>query len=179
MISLEQRDFMLKHKITPNQLLFLQLLYTRDYAFLYQYTSEIGKWREEEILSLEQRGFIYNENPDGGFDFDQFRLTNAAPEFEISYDRWALDFWEAYPKFITVNGRRIPAKIWNKEEFSREYRRRIRTEDDHVNAMKALKHHIQSGMIIMKIENYLKSELYKENLEHEQRKFPGEERVFF
>ena len=55
-------DFLCKHNISPDQFLFLYIIYENDYASLYKYVHQNGGFDLDELGDLEDRGYLVNQD---------------------------------------------------------------------------------------------------------------------
>lgn len=163
-----------KYKITPNQYLFLVLVGTNDYASLYQYSTQVKKFSKSEIEDLQKRNFIvYEGNIEETIRVDMFTLS---PKYEKIF-RFSQDlgeeFWEKYPTFFFIDGRKIPAKSCNKEALLDKYNSYVKgNPEKHEKIIKALDYAIKSDLVNMGIEKWFTSEFWKD-LEKEMQKSNG------
>jgi len=159
------KDLLVKHKITANQFLFLYLIYTQEYATLYELVHKGHGFSPDDIQDLEKRNLILNLNKTPNeFYADSFVVMDEfALDLFIEDTQAALEFWETYPLLISIDFRRIPAKTVNKEVFFKDYTKKIgHSKIKHDKVMEALKYAIKNDRINMGIKKWFESEQWVE-----------------
>jgi len=157
-------DFLAKHRITSDQFLFMFLIYREDYTSLYKYTEQVKGLHPDEILDLVRRGYMVNENVSNQYFADSFHITEkfTSEVFEFARDA-AAEFWEAYPAFIFVQGKRFSTKNVNKEDFYDDYTKKVgHSLRLHKKVMAALKYGIEVSAINMGIGKWFDSQQWTE-----------------
>ena len=69
-------DYLCKHNISPDQFLFLYIIYENDYASLYKYVNENGGFELSSLEDLENRGYLINEGTSDSSWADNYSVTN-------------------------------------------------------------------------------------------------------
>lgn len=159
-------------EITFNQAALLWLSYSAKYPLVYQYTEEAGGWSEEEIEDLTNKGFLENHNRNGESYVDNYYVTDQFLELllNVNPEQRCEEFWDAYPSFLQMDGKRIPTKGTGKEAFVRSYTMKHgRFIDKHKRIMAALDYGKRTGMITMGIQKFVESEQWDE-IEKERKK---------
>lgn len=158
-------DFLIKHKISPNQFLFAYLIATEDYANLYRYSMQGKKFTKSEVNDLVEKGFIEFEGKDPNkITTDQFRITEKfTDEVFIEAAEAGEIFWDAYPPYFYIEDKKVPTKTTNKELFIKKYNAFVNGKlSRHRRIMKALQYAIQSGLVNMGIEKWFTSEIWRD-----------------
>jgi len=155
-------DIIVKLNISPMQVFFLQLIYEKRYDLLYKITGEGYFFPVEELQDLEDKDLVINTNPGSNSQFADF--YEVTPRFsEVFYTASIIDaeeFWRAYPPFITINGKKIPAKGVNKPELLKWYHKHIGAVHSHSRVMTALEFAVQKRLIAVRIDKWLQSEAF-------------------
>lgn len=175
---------MVKKKLNPNQMFLLILIHLGLQPQIEEYFNTL-KISREEIDDMIQRGYLINFNQDDEYMIDRFTVTEKFTEDLFMEDPHLkfYEFWDAYPAFITIDTRRIPARSTDKDALCDRYCQHITTVDQHICAMSALQWGIKRGMVCMGIEKFVASRqwevLYQEMIkekQHEQQ-FPHQRQV--
>jgi hypothetical protein len=156
-------DLLIKHKLSANQYFFLYLKHKNQEERLYTYLETVRKLSKEELFDLEERGFIVNANPSAeDYWADRFLVT---PKFAKIVDpdlSTANEFWEAYPNFIYINGRRTSLKAIDKDSFLFLYADFVHKDPKlHARILKALRYQKGSGEVNMRIDKWFKAKLWE------------------
>lgn len=143
--SKKYTDFLIKHKITADQYLFCYLLYTADYANLYAYTETLQTVDKQMVNDLVRKGLIDNIAYSSSMRYiaDCYEVTNKfLDSYLLSVEDPAKDFWDAYPDFMWIEGKRIPIKTADyDDEFVPKYNKSVNFRKKiHQRAMKALEY---------------------------------------
>jgi len=156
-------DYLCKHNISPEQFLFLYIIYENDYASLYKYVNENGGFELKSLEDLENRGYLINE---GGSDTswaDNYRVTNKFikelynTDISTAYD----EFFEAYPLQIYINGKKLPGRNATMKTRS-FYKKSIAPKRAlHTKVMECLEWAVNNAQIHMGMERWLETEQWK------------------
>lgn len=111
-------DLICKHKITPNQVYILWLLYTKDYTNIQKYIDAHGQFDTDDFIVLEDKNLILNTNPKGRYSTANICVTIEFVEERADKDPEDLwdEFFDVYPGHLIVNNNKIPAKTLKFEE---------------------------------------------------------------
>lgn len=125
MIDIERyTEFLIKHKMSPAQFLFLWYLLQRKFSLLYRYCTEIRPFSKGEINDMIEKGFIEKpkEATEGLF-ADDFQITQKFRDLIFSQDPDLMfeEFWNAYPNFLFIDSKRVPTKGTNMEDLEERY----------------------------------------------------------
>jgi len=170
-------------KVTADQLLFLVLVHDHLYAHLYAYTENNRGFSKEIIEDLIDKGYLETTNKnrselyvDSYETTQKYKLAIYAADKSVASE----EFWEAFPSFITIDTKKIPAKSLDKEKFLKTYYDKIgKYPDFHSSVMEALAFAVENSMICMGLEKWFLSEqwdeLLKEKKGRTKRQFPNEQ----
>lgn len=155
-------DVLLKLNITPLQLFFCQIMYERRHDLLYKIAQEGFAFPVEDLDDLEQKGLIINTNPAGDNHFaDFYEITEKfVSAFYAASKADGEEFWDKYPPFITIQGKKVPAKGVNKEELVRWYHQNIGSIHEHSRVVAALEYAVHNKLISMRIDKWLQAETF-------------------
>lgn len=159
-----------KYHITPNQYIFLFLTHARQYEAMHKYCQEGTGFRPEEIIDLENRGYILNLNKAGNCYLDFFVLTDAVGSdlFEQDRDRAGLAFWNAYPIYVRNSATGEPSLLINtdKKQWLADYYLRVgHLPKKHSQVMDALDYAMDKDLVHINIRQWLDSEQWTLMLE--------------
>lgn len=136
---------------------------------LYKYYQQsVDKWTTEDIEALIRAGFIdaNSLNSRGSVTPDNLKLTPLFLEAIFLGEKDFEEFWSTYPGFVDnfqdARGPKVILKAVDKDEIEELYKKRIRTQIAHEILMRSLRWGIKKNMINMRIDNFLKSEIWKE-----------------
>ena len=112
----------------------------------------------------------------------KFIVTERCRKLVFETDKFAPsdEFWDLYPGYIYIDGKKIPAKSTNKEDFQKRYYQKIGKHPHlHADVMKALKYAVDNGDISSGIVKWFESEQWNVILKEMERKknvgrFPNE-----
>ncbi len=156
--------FLKKNKLTSNQFLLLLLIYEKKWKLITEYKlmfptddgSMIGKFPLEDLI---QRGFInkVKDNPKA----DSYIITKKFTKIFCDEFEAGNQIWDLYPRIIVSGGVEFALKLTDKNEFRKEYHKRIRGNyEEHLEVIKDLEYAIENRLIKGKIENFVKSEAW-------------------
>lgn len=162
-------DFIAKKKLTFNQFCICLLLYHEDVAGILKYTNEVGflgsgvsykpdgKTKVHELDDLIDRGYLIDlkidkNNPTA---LDNYRVSEKFTKDFLADDSTALELWNLYPRHLSIQGRDVPAKACDYEEFRDKYlkviARNLELHSDIISKLQAYKRsHQYAEMTILK-----------------------------
>lgn len=156
-----------KLNVSVSQFLFLLMIQERLYASLYSYEEKNAGFSREEINDLIEKGYITNVKSDKDNYIDSYETTDKFRTEFFTRDESAAaeEFWEMFPPYLSIDGRKIPTKTVDKEKFLAGYSKKIgKYSMLHNKVMEALDHALNNGMISMGIEKWYLSEQWNEVL---------------
>ncbi|MDB5242555.1 MAG: hypothetical protein JWP57_3180 [Spirosoma sp.] len=158
------------NNINPSQYVFLFLTHARQYAAMYKFCQEGPGFGSEEILDLENRGYILNLNKTGAYYLDFFVLTDAIGQdlFQQDRDQAGLEFWNAYPIYLrgTNTGETFSLINTDKKQWLADYYLRVGySPEKHSQVMNGLDYALDKDLIDMNIRQWLDSEQWTLMLE--------------
>ena len=152
--------FIHKVRITPGQYAFLAIMHERNYKLIYM-LKEISKniLSKDELHDLIERDYLYNWNDTGAYKLDQFELTDKCRDLFDKNCPWILaeSFISAYPKWININGKQVPARSCDLDALEKEYYKRIVKRGMHEEVMQQLLWAVKNHKISMGIEKWFSS----------------------
>jgi hypothetical protein len=158
-------DFLVKHKMTPNQFMFCYLKATYNMTSFRKYIKGVQHFKAEEIKDLIERGYIedFNEkNPNGTRqDFiDSYLITpKFHKEIFVETEQAGEELWATFPSFLIINSNRVSAKSCDKDVLIKTYCKRIKNNKKiHEEVLSLLKQAIERNEIRMGIEKWVGSE---------------------
>lgn len=153
-------EYLVKHKMTPNQFLFLYLRHTLDTDILEKYIEGVRAWKREEIYELVNRGYLDNVNSEGEDNSEAFFVTpKFVQEMFVELEEAGEQLWEAYPPFFFIDGRRCAARTCDKEWLEKTYGKRIKqNRGKHEKILRLVKKLKAENKISMGIEKFVTSE---------------------
>jgi hypothetical protein len=155
-------DIIIKLNISPMQVFFLQLIYEKRYDLLYKIGNEGHFFPVADLQDLEDKDLVINTNPNTTSQYADF--YEVTPKFADSFYTASIndaeEFWKSYPPFITINGKKVPAKAVNKEELLKWYHKHIGAVHCHAHVMDALDFAVQKKLISVRIDKWLQSEAF-------------------
>ena len=155
-------DVLLKLDISPIQVLFCEIIYERRHDLLYKIAQEGQIFPKSYLDDLVVKGLIVDTNPNDHSKYaDFYEVTDKFIEaFYTVSTTDGEEFWAAYPAFITIDGKKIPAKAVNKEELVKWYHKHVGSMQDHKKVMAALKFAKERKLISMRIDKWLQAESF-------------------
>lgn len=155
-------DILIKLKVNPIQLFFCQIIYERRHDLLYKIAQEGFFFPQESLEDLEDKGLVVNTNPSGDSPFaDFFEVTDKfVNAFYSATKQDGEEFWDRYPPYINIQGKKIPAKSVNKEEIVRWYHQNVGSIYDHGKVLAALDYAVREKLISQRIDKWLQSEAF-------------------
>jgi len=160
-------QFLADYKLTADEFLFMWLCHTKDWANIYKYVEFVGGFQPSMIRKLEDRGLVINVNKRGEYFADSFIVAEdfAGKAFSEDFEQCAQEFWDAYPSWLWIDGKKMPAKNWDMMAFEKFYVSKVKnTPGLHTRIMRALRYQTESsaGEINVGIEKCLKTDQYVE-----------------
>lgn len=157
-------ELLIKHSLTPNQFLLLVLTHEKRIDLIYKY-SELGRgFTRKEIEDLENRGYIINinKNPDELY-ADSIVVTDKfLADYQTDDNSLAEEFLAAYPSYIWIDGKKIPAKNMEPDELYQLYAKKTRNNPTkHKMIMQCLGYAKRTLNINMGIEKWVKTEQWR------------------
>lgn len=155
-------DVLLKLDISPIQVLFCQIIYERRHDLLYKIANEGQIFPRSYLQDLVDKGMVIDTNPDSSNLFaDYFEVTDKfVKAFYEASPEDGEEFWNAYPPFMTIDGKKIPTKACNKEELIQWYHKNVGAKHPHKKVMQALEYAKDNKLISMRIDKWLYSESF-------------------
>lgn len=155
-------DVLLKLDISPIQVLFCQIIYERRHDLLYKIANEGQIFPRSYLQDLVEKGMVVDTNPDSSNLFaDYFEVTDKfVNAFYEASPKDGEEFWNAYPPFMTIDGKKIPTKACNKEELIQWYHKNVGAKHPHKKVMQALEYAKDNKLISMRIDKWLYSESF-------------------
>lgn len=157
----EYIDFLAKHDLTQDQLLFLMLLYYNRVDLIKKYKqnfpNEEGTMISTYLIEkLKEKGFI-RINEDGLFLEDKF--VDLFVDDKLATD----EVYELYPSFVLSDkGVNIPLKSMDKRIFKEIYVRKIQgSVKEHKEILKDIQYGIENDLLRMGINKFLVAEHWK------------------
>lgn len=158
-------EFLAKHRLTSDQLLFMFLIYSEEYSLLYQYCEQVKGLHPEEVQDLVRRGYLVNMNDKANqYWADSFIVTEKfTSEIYKHAEDAALEFWNTYPSPLYIEGRAYSTKGVDKEEFIELYMKKIGfSKRLHKRVMDTLAYAIREGTANMRIDKWFKGKPWEE-----------------
>lgn len=188
MISDTQRmiEFMGEHNLTPSQFMLCWILYLdkrehrgrnlptegKAIANIYRYLELVGRWPDEEIHDLVERGYLYDRNDGKNYYPDKLEVSEKFTEAVFASIEDFERFVSTYPSFVeNFNDPRkedIPLKAVDMEKVERIFNRKVTSKIEFKRLMKALKWAKENEKIKMNILNYVSGEIWKDHLKQMQ-----------
>ena len=159
-------DYLIEHKLTQQQFLFLSLLRLNNKELVRKYKSAICSDGDKiigDVLldDLIHRGYV---NWDGKTNtFKSYVLTDKF--LDIFVDKYIAgnEIWNLYPSIVQSGGRTFPLSLMDKNEFRELYFNAINgSRLEHEEVMKDLTYGIEQSLIKGKIDMFVKSEFWLE-----------------
>lgn len=153
-------DFLVKHKLTPNQFMFCYLKASYDMPSFRKYIKEVGFFKMEEIKDLIAKGYVEDFNTEGRDYVDSYLVTpKFTKEIFIETEQAGEELWKAFPPFIHINSTRVSARSCDKEVLIKSYCKKIKNNKNiHEEVLSLLKQAVERNEIKMGIEKWVGSE---------------------
>lgn len=153
-------EFLHKTKLTPSQYAFLAIMHEKQFKLIYKLKESNDKVvTKQEVQDLVDQGYIYNWNDEGVYALDQFEMTPEGIELFEKNCEWvcAEAFIKAYPRWLFIQGKQVPARSCNLEQLEREYYQKVVKRGDHQRVMDQLLWAVKNHKISMGIEKWFLS----------------------
>lgn len=153
-------EFLHKVKLTPAQYAFLAIMYEKNYKLIYMIKDISNNvLSKDELQDLLDRDYLYNWNDTGAYKLDQFELTEKCTKMFDAKCTWACaeQFIEAYPKWLYINGKQVPARSCDLDTLEKEYYRKVVKRGLHPTVMEQLQWAVKNHKISMGIEKWFSS----------------------
>jgi len=165
----EYVSFLTKHKISADAFLYMYLISIKDYPLMFKYLSySYGKGLSyDELMSLTSRGYLVNlnYNPKAEFSADMFEVTSKFTDIMdkcISANP-ADEFWDAYPAYLWIEGKRFAARNMDKDEFTKIYMSKVgKTKAEHQTVMEALEFGKNNQRINIGLDKFIRTKMYND-----------------
>lgn len=167
----EYTKYLVKHRITPNQFLFLYLRKTLNTDILEYYMEGVKAWTRAELQDLVNRGFMDDVNSPGEeYAHAYFVTPKFLGEMFIEFEEAGDQLWNEYPPFFYLSdGKRVPARSCDKEEFEKTYGKRIKhNRKKHERIMELVRKLKKENRIDMGIEKFVASEQWSVHWENNE-----------
>lgn len=171
-------EFLIKHKLTPNQFLLLYLLYTErlvksktgsvGYAMgtcLYKWQDKGSGWSQHEIEDLVKKDYMIafkktyevKEQKLYGYAVDDLILTNKFADIMfINTDEAFEEIVELYPDTFTIQTQTVFTKTGDLDKISDNYNKLIKGSlYEHDVIKQVIVYAKEKGMCNMKLEKFL------------------------
>lgn len=157
-------DICVDLNINIEQYFFCMMLKDNRVHELYRYITEARSegLPKSDLLDLEEKGYVIcydNSDPTP----DNYTVTDEFIEkvYNIRPKQSGEEAWDAYPRFIRVDGKKFSARTANKEQWIDTYARRYgRFVQKHKKIMSAIKYGRENKLITCGIQKFLDSELW-------------------
>ena len=169
MIDIEELiDLLEKDEINSDQFLLVYLFIVDDLKnlkkFLKLKEKRNEKFTPEQLKELEDKDIIINHN-ENGFDTANIIINPKYSErFTVDEEEAGDEIWQCYFKWLFINGREVPAKSMDYDEFINIYSRIIKnSKTKHQRILNITKNYVNSRKYAeMGIEKYIRSRYYDE-----------------
>ena len=152
--------FLCKAKLTPNQYAFLAIMHEKKYKLIYM-MKELNSniLTLDELTELIDRDLLNNWNDTNNYQLDQFELSDKAKTLFNAKCEWANaeEFIAAYPKWLFINGKQVPARSCDLDALERMYYEKVVKKGLHETVMEQLLWAIKNHKISMGIEKWFSS----------------------
>ncbi len=167
----EYVKFLINEKITPNQYLICMFVGSKDWANAYQWTEHGLPFKRSEVEDLVRRGLIAPSQDPTENGLDSYSMPeDVKPRFIIVNTDPGVDFWEAYPPFMWIDGRKVPLKGTSRDDFEDKYNKRINGNlVRHRRIMRALNYAKAHNQVNIGIEKWFGGEMWVEILKEMDR----------
>lgn len=159
--------------VTCEQFLYLSLIHEHMYASLYAYSENNKGFSKQLIGDLVEKGYLEctTKNRKDLY-VDSYETTALFKNALYSADKSSAadEFWNAFPSFIVIDAKKIPAKSVDKDKFFKAYYDKVgKYPDLHQRVMSALQYAKVNAMISMGLEKWFSSEQWEEILKDKER----------
>ena len=170
--SKSMTDFLVKKKITANQLYLCHMLYVKDIESLQKYVKTEYKsnkglskslaFKEHEVNDLLEKGYIIQTGSDNTV--SDFEVTEKFYlDYYIGQEECGEQIWDTYPKLLVIDGVYQSTRTVDKDEILQVYYKRIKgSRNRHEFALNMTRHFktlVSNGQMQgMGIEKWVKGE---------------------
>ncbi len=158
-------DFITKNYLTQDQFLFMYLIKFKEYEEIKKFKEAFPKLDgsmigEEYKKDLIDRGFIKQIGEDSKP--SDFELTEKFTHLFMKNHFFSADqVWEAYPSYVSINGKNIPLTTMDKYQFANLYAERIKYSiEEHKEVLLDIKYGRDKDLISMSIEKFVQAEMW-------------------
>jgi len=154
-------DFLIKHKITFEQYMFLILRHRLDMKNLEKYIKKVKGFARADLRDLIDRGFMDDLNSPGQEQCSAyFCMPKFTHEMWIEHSDAGEELWNTYPSFFCLTGGvRVAARSCDKELLEKTYGKRIKNNlKKHKEVIELLNRAKEMNDITMGIEKFVASE---------------------
>lgn len=154
-------DFLVKHKITFDQYMFLLLRHRLDMKNLEKYIKKVKGFSRVDLKDLIEREFLDDVNTPGyEYVTSYFCMPKFTHEMWIEHSDAGEELWNTYPSFFCLTGgARVTARSCDKELLEKTYGKKIKNNlKKHKEVIELLKRAVEMNDITMGIEKFVASE---------------------
>lgn len=165
-------DFLINHKITPNQHLLLYLFFSQKMNRNCKWgpsslisklqASESNGWSVAEIKDLVDKGFLLDISK-SGISLDKLILTSKFSENNVENDIFAFeDFFKSYPSTIQIKNDTAFLKAVDPETIEKLYNDLIQSSVyTHQEFMELLEYGKERGLVRVRIDKYFTARIWE------------------
>ncbi len=165
-------DFLINHKITPNQHLLLYLFFSQKMNRNCKWgpsslisklqASESNGWSVAEIKDLVDKGFLLDISK-SGISLDKLILTSKFSENNVENDIFAFeDFFKSYPSTIQIKNDTAFLKAVDPEAIEKLYNDLIQSSVyTHQEFMELLEYGKERGLVRVRIDKYFTARIWE------------------
>jgi hypothetical protein len=116
-------DYLVKLQLTANQFFILWLIDNKDIKNLEKYIKGIGKFDSEDMITLVDKGYLVNTNPNSSsFDLYSLAVTLEFKEMVIEPEHAYDELLDVYPRYVEVQGKKWPSTglTFSEESMARD-----------------------------------------------------------
>lgn len=163
-------EFLVEHKLSPNQLYFLLCKVHGKSNRLIAYSKEVGGLPFFELKDLEDKGFVVISKPKEEFSnvsLNDIYLTpsvKAILRFDIS--EYCKQFFKVYPSWMIIDNRKVTLKAVEYHLLEKQYAECINGDFNVHNKICAYVKKLKAqnnGMGSMRIDKFLTSKLWEDD----------------
>lgn len=174
-------ELALKAGLTPTQIVFLDALMRGKLDEVVELMS-CGLMEKDNVAAslLVSEAFVELIIPSKGTTLLNLKVTDKTRDLfgaQLSSDEMFDEFVDAYPKFLWINGKRVPALNADMVELQKEYNKIVIKKGKHEAVMKALNWAAKNHEVHMGIKLWLGSRQWKsiEDIMNDEsgKKLPG------
>jgi hypothetical protein len=175
-MSNEELKFIKKYNLTPNQFLYIKLVYFNKYSELLEFWGKFGKdifnmeavndifrkkiidnpWTiEDELLDTAEITPIFKHVLDKLYstssDKEYLKMTKEMEDFEA--------FWRSYPNYMSINDKNVSLKCVNKDDLYVLYKQHYKHMPSDICYLLSISQ--DKEFVKMRIDKFLTSQQYK------------------